>query len=139
MAQIISFYEVTPDEKASIMNSYPKSTTSIQQMPTYPEWKEGEIGLLPVAPELYRGRLFDTYMNRTKFTIRANGGKVRCAIYEKPCDISTRDRVNFKGYIVIQNISNKDFRVDKYTELGLLIFGYCGFTHLSPTFALNRY
>jgi hypothetical protein len=135
MVRKISFYEVTPEEKTYIANFH-HSTTSIQQKPTYPHWKKGEFGLLPVAPELYKGCDYGNFMNRKRFKIDANGGIVRCAIFEKPCSIKKREKTIFKGYIVIKNISTKDFFVDKYTELGLLIFGYCGFTHLSPTFAL---
>jgi hypothetical protein len=138
MPRKVSFYEVTHDEKANIVKSH-KSTTSTQHMPTYPDWKKGDHGLLPVAPELYKGCFYDKFMNRTRFIIRANGGRVRCVLYEKPCSIKARDRENVKGYIMIQNVSKTDFCVDKYTELGLLLFGYCGFTHLSPTFALYRF
>jgi hypothetical protein len=133
MARIINFYEVSPEEKNKIAEWY-ESSTAVMQVPDYPDWKKGIIAeLLPMAPEMYQGHLFDQYMNRTKFKIRANGGKIQCDIYEKPCDISAGVRSHFKGYIILRNVSNTDFYVDKYTELGLLFYGYCGFTHLMPT------
>jgi hypothetical protein len=140
MPRKVSFYEVTPDEKSRIFRRR-KSSTSTHQKPTYPDWKKGDYGLLPSAPpaeEVYKGCFYDKFMNRSRFTIRANGGRVCCVLYEKPCSIKRRDRSNVRGHIVIQNVSKADFCVDKYTELGLLLFGYCGFTHLASTFALNK-
>jgi hypothetical protein len=130
MDRIINFYEVSPEEKNKILECY-KSTTSVMQIPDYPEWKEGIIAeKSPMASEMSQGCLFDQYMNRSKFKICANGGKQQCAIYEKPCDIFTGVYSHLKGNIVITNVSNTDFYVDKYTELGLLFFGYFGFTRL---------
>jgi hypothetical protein len=77
--------------------------------------------------------IYDQYMNRSAFTIRANRGKIRCAVHVKPCNILTGDRPVFKQYIVITNNSKKDLYVDKYTELGLLMYGYDPFTCLSAT------
>jgi hypothetical protein len=120
---MFSFYEVTPEEKKSLIEHY-ESTTSTLQKPKYPDWKNRTDPILPVAPELYRGCLFDQYMNRSKFKISANGGKICCAIYGKPSDIFGGIRTTFKGFIVLTNESENDFFVDKFTELGLLIFGY---------------
>jgi hypothetical protein len=134
MSHIVNFYEVLPNEKKSIVE-YNKSNTSTLQIPDYSEWKKGYFPGLPMAPDLFQGCLFNQYMNNSKFKIQANGGIIRCAIYGKPSDIFTGICSNFKGYIVLTNVSNKDFYVDNYTKLGLLIFGYCRFTHLSPNFS----
>jgi hypothetical protein len=98
-----------------------KSTTSILQVPDAPNWKQNEM---PVELKTYTGHLYENYMNRTKFKISGNGGKIRCALYGKPCNIMTSSRSSLKGYIVIKNRCDKDFFVDKYTELGALVFGY---------------
>ena len=131
MARIINFYEVTTEEKEKI--DY-ESTTTILQEPDYPNWKLKDFPMFPLDPKDFKGPIYDNYMNRTKFKISANRGKIRCALYDKPCNIMTGSRSKLKRYIVITNESDKDFYIDKYTELGLLIFGYDGYQHLSATF-----
>jgi hypothetical protein len=97
-----------------------ESATSILQVPDYPNWKKNEIQF----PVTYTGHLYENYMNRSKCKISGNGGKIRCALYGKPCNILTKSRSNLKGLIVITNKHDQDFFVDKYTELGTLVYGY---------------
>jgi hypothetical protein len=133
MARIVNFYEVSIEEKNSIAGSYTSATSKLQ-VPDFPRWKDPkwhkEMYMIPGCPIW---DLHDQYMNRTKFTIRANGGKIRCAVYVKPCNIVTGERSVFKQYIVLTNESKKDFYVDKYTELGFLMSAYDPFTCLSTT------
>jgi hypothetical protein len=134
MARIVNFYEVSLEEKNSIAESYTSATSKLQ-VPDYPQWKDpewhNEVGYMWFGCPLWN--LHDNYMNRTAFTIRANGGKIRCAVYVKPCNIVTGERSVFKQYIVLTNYSKKDFYVDKYTELGLLMSAYDPYTCLSTT------
>ena len=124
MASIINFYEVSTEEKEKI--DY-KSTTSILQVPDHPNWKLRDFPMFPLYPKDDKRPIYENYMNRSKFIISGNGGKIRCSLYDKPCNIMTRSRSKFKQDIVITNKSAKDFFVDKYTELGLLIHGYDGY------------
>jgi hypothetical protein len=136
MARIVNFYEVSPEEKNYIVDNY-TSTTSELQVPDYPEWKDPKwqkmMFNIPEEWDISKKNIYDQYMNRSKFTIRANRGKIRCAVYIKPCNIYIGDRPVFKQYIVLTNESKKDIHVDKYTELGLLMYGYDPFTTLSAT------
>jgi hypothetical protein len=134
MARIVNFYEVSLEEKSCIAKSY-TSTTSKLQVPDFPKWKDPEwqkefYPMVPPGPFVTE---YDQFMNRTAFIIHANRGKIRCAVYVKPCNVVTGDRSIFKKYIVLTNESKTDFYVDKYTELGLLMFGYDGFTCLSAS------
>jgi hypothetical protein len=130
---------VTTEEKNNIVETYDESITTLLQEPDYPDWKQKKFPMFPLTPETFKGPLYADYMNRSIFKICANRGKIRCALFDKPCNIMTGSRSKLKGYIIITNVSSNDFFVDKYTELGTLIFGYDGFTQLCTTFYMDQY
>ena len=113
----IKFYEVLPNEKEAIIQSY-ESKTTIKQPPDHDTY----IRRLP--NNTFDRNFYDHHMNRKSFTIPGDEGRVVVKLCEKPCDIKKGNYSTTSGYIALANYGLYDFFVDKFTVLETLLSQY---------------